>query len=101
MFGILLSALNAVLGTVFRQVFQILVVKFVLYTVLFLIATVFVSLIQQAGILPTVAQVQAGLSNIPPSVGYFLDMFNFYYGASLVLSAYATRFIIRRIPFFN
>jgi hypothetical protein len=101
MFGILLSALNAILGTVFKQVFQVLVVKFVLYTVLFLVATAFISLIQTSGLLPTIGQINQGLSMIPPGMGYFMDMFAFNYGLGIVLSAYATRFIIRRIPFFN
>lgn len=101
MYAILISAFNLILGTVFKQVFQVIIVKFVLYTALFLIATVFISLIQSSGILPTVSQVTNGLSLIPPSVGYFMDIFNMYAGLGIVLSAMATRFIIRRIPFFN
>jgi hypothetical protein len=40
----------------------------------------------------------SALTSIPSSVWYFLDLMNFSMGVSMVLSAYVTRFIIRRIP---
>lgn len=101
MFGIVLSALNAVLGTALTLVFRTIVVKFVFFTCLFLIASEILSVVQSAGILPSAASIQAGFSKIPPSVGYFLSVFNVYAGVSMVLTAYATRFIIRRIPWIN
>ncbi len=94
MFGIFLSALNAVLGSALGLVFRTVVVKFVFFTALYLIATEFISVIQAAGILPTAQQVQAGFSSIPPSIAYIAGVFNLYWGASAVFSAYATRFII-------
>ncbi len=38
------------------------------------------------------------LSNIPPSVGYFVGPFDLGFGAAVLGSAYGVRFLIRRIP---
>lgn len=101
MYGILLSALNTVLGTAIGLFFRTVVIKFVFFSVMFLIATELLSVIQNAGLFPTAAQIQSGLSAIPPSVGYFCNVFNLYWGMGVVISAWSTRFIIRRLPKFN
>lgn len=101
MFGIVLSALNTVLGTTLALVFRTIVVKFVFFTCLFLAASELLSALQASGILPSASSVQAGFSMIPPGVGYILSVFNIYAGASMIFTAYLTRFIIRRIPFLN
>ena len=92
MFGILLSALNVVLGFVFRS----LVVKFVLFFGLFFVTTEFVQIL--SGLLPDGSAFSSSLSGIPASVWYFLDLFNVSAGIPLLLSAWVTRFVIRRIP---
>lgn len=92
MFGILASAFNVVLGFVFRS----LIVKFVLFFGLFFITTEFISVI--GGLLPTGASLSGALGGIPAGVWYFLDLFNVSLGIPLLLSAWVTRFTIRRIP---
>lgn len=92
MFGILLSALNVVLGFVARSV----LVKFVTFFALFFITTEFVAVI--ANILPNGNALGNALGGIPSGVWYFLDLFNVTAGIPLLLSAWVTRFIIRRIP---
>lgn len=92
MFGILLSALNVVLGFVVRSV----LVKFVTFFALFFITTEFVAVI--ANILPNGNALGNTLGGIPSGVWYFLDLFNVTAGIPLLLSAWVTRFIIRRIP---
>ncbi len=94
MFGIVLSALNTVLGFVMRSV----IAKFFAYFVMWFITTEFVAVLQSSGILPTAASLSGAFSGIGADLWYFLDLFAFSYGAPLVISAYATRFIIRRIP---
>lgn len=94
MFGILLSALNVVLGFIFRSV----IVKFVIFFALFFIVTGFVSVLQSSGLLPSADSLNGAFSLIPSSVWYFLDLFKFSLGFSMVLSAYVAKFIIRRIP---
>jgi hypothetical protein len=94
MFGILVSALNVLLGFVVRSV----IAKFFAYFVMWFITTEFISVLQGAGILPTAAALAGAFGGIGPDVWYFMDLCAFSYGAPLVISAYATRFIIRRIP---
>lgn len=94
MFGILLSAFNAILGFVLRGV----VIKFIVYSALFFVTTEFIHYLTSSGVLPNGSDVSGALLNIPSSVWYFLDLFNVSLGIPLIFSAYATRFIIRRIP---
>lgn len=94
MFGIVLSALNAALGFVLRSV----VVKFVTFFALWYVTTEFVGALQQVGILPTAANLNASLSGLPATTWYFLDLFAVPQGMQLVLTALVTRFIVRRLP---
>ena len=92
MFGIFLSALNSVLGWVFRS----LLVKFVLFFALYFITSEFVGFIAQ--LIPDGSSINGTLSGIGPATWYFLDTFQLTIGMSALVSAYATRFIIRRMP---
>lgn len=94
MYGILLSALNTILAFVIRSI----IVKFVIFFALFFISTEFVKVLVSSGALPNANSVGSSLGSIPSAVWYFLDLFNISNGIPLILSAYATRFIIRRIP---
>ncbi len=95
--GILLSALRTMLGFVLRSV----IVKFVTYFALFFIVTEFTQVVVAFHLIPgadNANQLSGSMSNIPSSVWYFLDLFAASSGIQLIVSAYATRFIIRRIP---
>ncbi len=92
MFGILLSAFNSVLAWLVRSV----LIKFALFFGLYFVTTEFVAVI--TSILPTGSAVTGALGSLASSTWYFLDVFMFQTGLSMVVSAYATRFIIRRIP---
>lgn len=92
MFGIFLSALNSVLGWVFRS----LLVKFCVFFALYFITSEFVGLIVQ--LIPDTGSVNSTMSAIGSGTWYFLNVFQVTQGLSLVVSAYATRFVIRRIP---
>jgi len=92
MFGILASAFNVVLGFVFRS----LIIKFVVFFGLFYIVTEFISVI--GGLLPNSTSLTGALGGIPSGVWYFLDLFNVTLGIPLLLSAWVTRFTVRRIP---
>lgn len=94
MFGILLSAFNTALGFIFRSV----VVKFVLFFGLFFVTTEFIQVLTSSGLLPSSSSLNGLFGGIPPAVWYFLNLFSFSTGVSALVSAWATRFIIRRIP---
>lgn len=92
MWMFLLSAVNTLLGFVFRST----VIKFVLYFGLFFVVTEFLSILSP--ILPDGSGLAGALGGIPAGVWYFLDLFNVSAGIPILLSAYVTRFVIRRIP---
>ena len=92
MFGILLSALNSALAWVFRS----LLVKFTLFFALYFITSEFVEFI--AALLPNASSINGALSGITAGTWFFLDAFALPMGLSALVSAYATRFIIRRMP---
>ena len=97
LFGILLSALQSVLGFVLRSV----IIKFVLFYALYFVVREFVPVLINYGLFSVTGKATAltsALTSIPASVWYFLDLMNFSMGVSTVLAAYVTRFIIRRIP---
>jgi len=92
MYGILLSAFNAVLGWLVRTV----LIKFVLFVALYLVTTQFVGVI--ASWLPTGDGLTTAFGGISAATWYFLDLFALSAGLPAVISAYLTRFIIRRLP---
>lgn len=92
MFGIVLSALFSALGFLLRSV----LVKFVAFFALFFITTEFIQLV--IPMLPGAASLTSAFAAQAPGVWFFLDMFKVSFGVSACLSAYVTRFIIRRIP---
>lgn len=92
MFGIVLSALNVLLGFVFRSV----IVKFIMFFALFFVTTEFIQLL--VPLLPGATSLSSAFSAQVPGVWYFLDLFKISFGLSACLSAFVTRFIIRRIP---
>lgn len=92
MFGILLSAFNTILAWVFRS----LLVKFFVFFSLYFITSEFVGLIGH--LIPSTSAVNGTMSAIGSSTWYFMNIFMITQGVSAVVSAYATRFVIRRIP---
>lgn len=97
LFAILMSALRTTLGFVLRSV----IVKFVTFFALFFVVKEFVNVLVSGGIYPGATQasnLSTALGGIPASVWYWLDLFSASTGISTVISAYATRFIIRRVP---
>jgi hypothetical protein len=92
MFAILLSTANALLAFVLRSV----IVKFVLYFGLFFVVTEFMQILSP--MLPNANGLSGALGGIPADVWYFLDLFNVTAGIPMLLSAWVTRFVIRRLP---
>jgi hypothetical protein len=94
MFGILVSALNLVLSFVIRSV----LVKFVMFFALFFVVSGFIAVLVSSGLLPTASGLNSALASLTPAGAYFFNLFALDTGISMVISAYVTRFIIRRIP---
>ena len=92
MFGVIFSALNSLLGFVFRTV----VIKFAVFFGLWFVVTAFIPVLKT--LLPNFLNIAPLFDNLPDGVIYFLNLAQFNHGFSLCVSAFITRFIIRRIP---
>lgn len=92
MFGILLSALWTVLTWLVRSI----LVKFVLFFGLYFVTTEFIQ--ELLNLLPSSSTLSSAFSGIPPGMWWMMDMMQFSVGVPMCLSAYLTRFIIRRVP---
>jgi hypothetical protein len=94
MFGILLSAFNVVLAFVVRS----LIAKFFVFFALFFITTEFLQVLMSSGLFPSASSLNGAFGGIPSATAYFFRLFALDTGISMLISAYVTRFIIRRIP---
>ncbi len=92
MYALLVSAVNVLLTFIFKGS----VVKWGLFVGLYFLVVEFTS--QLTTLLPASSSLTSAFSGIASGVWYFLDLFAFSQGLPMVLSAVATRFIIRRLP---
>jgi hypothetical protein len=93
MYGILLSALNAVLGFVLRGV----IIKFGVMFAAWWIAVELISAL--VAYVPSTAAISTAMASFPPLLWYVMDLMRVDIGIPMVLAAMSTRFLIRRIPF--
>lgn len=76
------------------------VIKFVFLVVLAVIFELFIPVvIGYVSPFITAFLQSSGFSGLDAGVWWVLDLFNISFGVPLVLSAYVSRFLIRRIPF--
>lgn len=75
------------------------VLKFIVMTVIFAAVEFLVPMVI-GFIAPFVSgnSLTSAFGMLPAGVWYFLDFFNLSYGVPLILSAYVSRFLIRRLP---
>ncbi len=92
MWAIFTNAINYLLGLVFR----LSPIKFVVMIVLFVIFEALLSILWS--LLPTWFNINGLFNNIPAGAWFFLDMIGFDIGVPILISGWATRFLIRRIP---
>jgi len=92
MYSLLVSAVNFLLTFIFKGS----VVKWVIFIALYYLVVEFTA--QLTTLLPSSGSLTSAFSGITSGIWYFLDLFAFSQGLPLVLSAVATRFIIRRLP---
>ncbi|ECI9605001.1 DUF2523 domain-containing protein [Salmonella enterica] len=90
---LLIAALGQMLVFVFRQI----VVKFVLFVIIYLLLTQLAPLL--TSYLPNGANVSALFNSLPSAVLWFLNISAFDVTFPMIIVAYFTRFFIRRIPF--
>lgn len=92
-------ALQAVLWPVVSWIFREVVLKFVVFGVLFALLTLLMPLvIAQITQFVDVQNINSAIANVPTGVLFFARLFRFDVGIPLVISAFVSRFLIRRIP---
>lgn len=94
MYGIILSALNYLLGFLFKDG----VIKYLGYLLWIFFCVKLFGLV--ISLLPSLSGFSNAIStlNSYPNLVYFLKLVRFDFGVPLVLSAISYRFFIRRIP---
>lgn len=92
MFARVLSALFSLAAWIFKSS----IVKFATFFAFFFVTTEFVQLLMP--LLPTADLLSSLFSSLDPGIWWFLDLLKVDFGISSMLSSFAVRFIIRRIP---
>jgi hypothetical protein len=92
MFTAVLSALN----TALRFLVSSAAAKFLVFAALYFVVHEFLAVI--SGLLPNTSSLSSGLSQLSSGTWFFLDLLALSTGVPAVVSAYALRFLIRRVP---
>lgn len=89
----------ALLWPIIQWVFRTVVVKFVVMAALFAVVGFLVPYV--VGFMASflnVDSLSSAFSSLPSGVWYFLDYFQVSFGLPLLISAWVSRFLIRRMP---
>ncbi len=88
-----------IVWSVIRWVFNSIILKFVVMGAIYIIVSELSPLIlDQLGSSLSTTGLSSSFSSIPAGVWFFLDFFALDVGLPLLLTAYVSRFLIRRIP---
>lgn len=91
--------MGKLLSSILSFIFKKTVPKFFLFFGLFFLVAEFTPiLIELVGGRELIANLSSSFASLPSDIAYFLTPFHIDRGLELVISAYITRFIIRRIP---
>lgn len=94
--------MGAIISAFAGWLIKTVVIKFVIFTVLFLVISSIVPILLDT-IMPDYASdgdggIEAAWNALPAEMGYYLNLTLVPTGLSMVISAYIARFILRRIP---
>lgn len=87
------------LGSFFTWFFNVVVVKFFVFAIIFIVVSEVAPLIIEIFLPSDISDLQSLVSGIPSNIAYFLSIFRIDVAIKIFISAYASRFLIRRIPF--
>lgn len=92
-------AISVLLAPVITWIFREVVIKFLVFAALFaLIAFLVPKAISFLGNFINPSGLSAAFGAVSPGVWFFLDFFQLGYGVPLLISAWVSRFLIRRLP---
>jgi len=92
MYGILLSAGSLLLENLVKTLIGKVVLAGVFYGVIAIVLPHLLSLV------PAYQPIVDKISNVSPGIAWWLVFFKFPQGFAMIVSAYFTRFVIRRLP---
>lgn len=93
-------AMPLLLAPVLTWVFRDIVIKFVVFAAVFaLVAFLVPKAIVYLGNFINPGGLSTAFGAVGPGVWFFLDFFQLGYGLPLLISAWVSRFLIRRLPF--
>lgn len=92
MLQLLISFANLLVGFVFKKA----VIKFLVITAIFLVVEELSKILLTY--IPSLTGLNQYFALIPNDLWYFLDLMAFSTGFPMILAAYATAFLIRRLP---
>ncbi|WGE47311.1 DUF2523 family protein [Actinobacillus equuli] len=95
--GAIISFLAKSFSGVLSFIFKSLVIKFVVFAIIFLVVTEVIPMLFEVFI--PEQELQQYFDSIPSEALFFLSAFKIDVGIQMILSAYMTRFMVRRIPF--
>lgn len=89
----------AILAPLISWIFRTVVIKFVVLTAIFAVLAVVIPVaINLISPFIGVSSLTGAFAGIPSGMWWFLDLFNLSYGVPLLIAAFVTRFLIRRLP---
>ena len=92
-------ALPLLLAPVITWIFRDIIIKFVIFTAMFAVIALLVPFaIQYLGGFIGVGGLNSAFSGLGAGVWWWLDAFNATAGIPLLISAFVSRFLIRRLP---
>lgn len=91
--------LAPLLAPVISFIFREIVIKFFVFTAIFSAVALLVPIaVEYLGPFVGVGGLSAAFGGLPGSIWFFLDFLNLGFGVPLLISAWVTRFLIRRLP---
>ena len=90
------SIMVGVVNYFLQFILRVSPIKFVVMTVMFVLIEILMQVVWD--MLPDWMNLNGIFNFLTPGMWFFLDLVNISLGAPLVISAYATKFLIRRIP---
>jgi hypothetical protein len=92
--------LAPVVISILTWIFREIVIKFVVFTAVFALVLFFVPfVVKYLGNFIKLDFLTSAFTGLDPQICFILNFFSLGYGLPLLLSAYVSRFLIRRIPF--
>lgn len=91
--------MQALLWPIVSWILREVIVKFIVFTAIFaMVAFLVPKAVDFLTPWLTTGGLSAAFSGLSPSTWFFLDFFQIGFGVPMVIAAYVTRFLIRRLP---